>query len=225
MSESLNQNALSPIENPARLSRRGLLGKAALTGLAAVPVVGMLTSSAEAAIQPLDASSREAFTDIRLHENDHVAFLKNALGRAARPKPSFKNLTTSSFAQFVELSRVLENVGVGAYLAAVPAIKSKEILSAAASIATIEARHAGFLNVFAGRDVSLQALSNKPSAFDRPLTLQQVVGAATPYIASLNGGPAASFTAGDDVSILNFALLLEYLEAEYYNINVPRYIR
>ncbi|HEX8324644.1 MAG TPA: ferritin-like domain-containing protein [Tepidisphaeraceae bacterium] len=207
------------------MSRRSLLGKAVVTGLATVPVVGLLTSSSEAAPQQtLDASAREAFMDIRTHENDHVAFLKGALGSAARPKPTFKNLSTTSFNQFVTLSQAFENVGVGAYLAAAPAIKSKDILAAAASIALIEARHAGFLNVFKGSDNTLQAKTGKASAFEKPLTIQEVVSAVSPYLVSLNGGPAATFTAGNDVSILNFALLLEYFEAEYYNINVPKYV-
>jgi len=209
-------------QNSQVLSRRGMLGKVAIAGLATVPVVGMLTSQSKAAFQPLDASSREAFADIRLHENDHVALLKKILGSNARPKPKFKNLKPANFNAFVTLSRALENVGCGAYLAATPAISSKSVLATAASIALMEARHAGFLNVFSGVDVSRNAL-NDTTAFERPLTLKQVVNAASPYIASLNGGPPASFTAGNDTSILNFALLLEYLEAEYYNINVPLY--
>ncbi len=216
----------SAAERMENMSRRGLLGKAVLTGIAAMPVVGLLASTSQAAgryQQPIDASAREAFTDIRLHENDHVAFLKGSLGSHARPKPKLKGLNTDSFASFVTLSRTFENVGVGAYLGALPYIKNPDYVAAAGSIALIEARHAGFLNVFSGKDVSTQAKTGKPSAFDKPLTLQEVVNAAGPYIASLNGGPPASFTPGDDISILNFALLLEYIEAEYYNINIPKY--
>ena len=207
-------------------SRRGLLRKAVVTGLVAAPVLGMISSTAEAGtLSQLSVSDKEAFTDIRLHENDHVAFLKSFLGRRARPKPTFKNLKSANFTAFVSLSLALENTGVGAYLAAVPAISNKDVLAAASSIALIEARHAGYLNVFSGKDISTQARNNIPSAFDKPLTIAQVVAAASPYIVSLNGGPAATFTAGDDTSILNFALLLEYLEAEYYNINVPRFFK
>ena len=218
-------DSISTASEPS--TRRSVLSKALFTGLVAAPVVGLMTSRSEATQNPqqkLDASAKEAFDDIRKHENDHVAFLKKALGAAARPKPTFKNITTKSFNQFVLLSRAFENTGVGAYLGAAPAISDKGILAAAASIATIEARHAGFLNVFSGVDISTQAKNNKPTSFDLPLTQQEVVKAISPYIVSLNGGPAAAYTAGNDVSILNFALLLEHLEADFYNINVPKYV-
>lgn len=203
-------------------SRRSLLGRAAWMGLAAVPVMGMVTSKAQAA--SLTGDAREAFTDIRSHENDHVFKIKAILGNKARPKPTFKGLNTTSLDQFLTLSRAFEITGVGAYLGALPSIQNKDYIAFAGSVALVEARHAGFLTYYTGKDLTLQAKDGNASAVDRPLTIAEVVKAVSPFIASLNGGPAASFTPGDDVSIVNFALLLEYLEAEFYNINVPKYI-
>ena len=48
---------------------------------------------------------------------------------------------------FIETAMVLENTGVAAYKGAAPAIKNNDILSAAFGIHSVEARHAGFLNV------------------------------------------------------------------------------
>ncbi len=159
--------------------------------------------------------SKQAFTEIMNDENQHVTFLMSALKSAARPKPIFKNLMQTDLQSFAQLSQTLENVGVGAYLMAAPAIKDKGILAAAGSILTIEARHAGFL------DALLQKPLSANGAFDKPLTQAAIVSAATPFISSLNGGPDPAAPLTSDVDILNFALLLEYLEAEFYNSNVP----
>jgi len=163
---------------------------------------------------------RQFFESIQRHENDHVAFLVEALGDAARPKPTFQNLEQATLRQFADLARVFENAGVGAYLGAAPAILSRDYLAAAGSIATVEARHAGFLNTSLGYPIT-----QGDESFEDPLTADEVAAAVASFIASLNGGPDVTYSTTpseeNDVAILNFALALEYLEAEFYNINVP----
>lgn len=164
------------------------------------------------------------FEAIQTHENAHVAFLVNALGTYARPQPSFINLVQPNLVTFAQTANALENTGVGAYLGAAPIIYSSAYLAAAGSILTIEARHAGYLNVLLDYVMTRNVYGNVQS-FEMPLTQAQVVALAGPFITSLNGGPPLSFSttpsAENDYAILNFALALEYLEAAFYNTNVP----
>lgn len=175
-------------------------------------------------------AQRDEFTAIQQHENDHVAFLVQALGPAARPKPVFQGLEQRTFNEFARLAQVLENTGVGAYLGAAPFLSNAEFLAAAGSIMTIEARHAGYLNTYLGDPVTATAADDAANvSFEPPLTADQVVAAAGPFIADLAGGPPVSYSdvpsPENDVAILNYALALEYLEAEFYNLNVPKFYK
>jgi Ferritin-like domain len=201
-----------------KTSRRSLLRKSVISATAVASASLLMTQTAGATSKSaFNLTMEQAFQEIRKDEDAHVKFLVAALGSKARPKPSFKGLKQENRADFITLSRVFENVGVGAYLMAAPAISSKAILSAAGSILTIEARHAGYLD-----SITDMALSpNGP--FDRPISQAQIVADVSPFIASLNGGPSPSGDLDSDTDILNFALLLEFLEATYYDINVPKF--
>ncbi len=197
-------------------SRRAFLGRTLASAAVVVPASVLVSQTASAA-SAMNLSASQAFHEIRRDEDAHVSYLKQALGSAARPKPTFKGLQQSNVDTFVKLSQVFENVGVGAYLLAAPAISSKATLAAAASILTIEARHAGYLDSLIGVPLSPNG------AFDKPIPQAQIVKDVSPFIASLNGGPDPSKPLENDVDILNFALLLEYLEATFYDINVPKF--
>src|SRR5579862_663413 len=118
-------------------SRRTLLRNSLVGATAAASASLLVAQTASAATRTgLSLSAEQAFHEIRSDENAHVSFLKQALGSAARPKPTFKGLKQSGLSHFVNLSRVFENVGVGAYLLAAPAISNKGYLAAAGSILT-----------------------------------------------------------------------------------------
>jgi hypothetical protein len=170
------------------------------------------------------------FQQIQTDENAHVAFLVKALGSSARPTPSFQGLEQSTVHEFATVSRALENTGVGAYLGALPLLAGStaglQYLSAAGSIALIEARHAGYLNTLIDLSV-VDDIEGQVSSFEVALTPQQVVSLAGPFITDLNGGPPLIPSGGlsNPIDILNFALALEYLEAAFYNINVPNLLK
>jgi Ferritin-like domain len=111
-------------------------------------------------------------------ENEHVVALKGVAMKLGTPaaKPTGK-FPVSSAAQVATLAATVENLGAAAYLGQAPLIQSKEVLAAALSIHSIEARHAATLNL-------LTKKSPTPNgAFGSPATMQQVLAAVKPFIA------------------------------------------
>lgn len=96
-----------------------------------------------------DGTTRVVAEQIAGDEQNHVKFLRAALGGAAVAKPAinlealglgFRNQT-----EFLVLARAFEDLGVSAYAGAVTFIDNDAILQAAARIALTEGQHAGLL--------------------------------------------------------------------------------
>ncbi len=112
------------------------------------------------------------------HEAAHVAFLKKALGSHAikSPRFDFKD-TTTVISKFRGTAFVLENTGVMAYSGQVTRFHNPAYLQAAATILTIEARHAsafGFL--IGGRLAGKQGITPN-GAFDKYASMAQILKA------------------------------------------------
>ncbi len=178
-----------------------------------------------------------------------------ANGGTARPAPTFDTTQSvwnpPDIATFYALAVALENTGTGAYTYATQYLISvPTVLVAAASIGLVEGRHAGFLNVLTGRPIltdptpglndqtdptgkTFATLPGGPDmAQEVPQAPSTVVQRAQLFLVNvnLNGGPAVppdDFSGQGPVpfTVLNYALLLEYLEKTWYDRNVPKFIK
>jgi hypothetical protein len=102
---------------------------------------------------------------ITAHEQAHVDFLKKALGRKAVKSPMFDfGDTVTDQGKFLATAYVLENTGVSAYLGQAGRIKNPAYLGAAATILTIEARHAGAIAQLTAKQVSPDGSFDKPKS-------------------------------------------------------------
>jgi rubrerythrin len=91
------------------------------------------------------------------HEQEHVDFLKKALGRAAGAKPRFDfGSATRTQRAFLEAAVNLENTGVAAYNGQAANL-TKKSLGAAAEIVSVEGRHAAWVSSLAGRNPAPRA--------------------------------------------------------------------
>lgn len=103
----------------------------------------------------IPAADRMIFGVIQDHENDHVEFLRTTLGRSARPKPVFDFTAGNgsgagpfadvftNYATFMAVAQAFEDTGVRAYKGQAPTLRPyKDVLQAALSIHSVEARHA-----------------------------------------------------------------------------------
>ncbi len=106
------------------------------------------------------------------HENTHVTTLKKVLGSKAVKKPKFDfRDTTSDQKKFLQTSFDLENTGVHAYLGQAGKIQTPAILATAATIVTVEARHAAAVSLVAGNELKSKKDGITPDGpFDKPLS-------------------------------------------------------
>ncbi|GAC99484.1 hypothetical protein PHSY_007086 [Pseudozyma hubeiensis SY62] len=160
-----------------------------------------------------NASTRNRIYAIGLDEASHVAFLTEALGNQSVPACTYNFSSVTDVASFLTTARVLEGVGVSAYLGAAQNITEKAYLEAAGSILVVEGQHQSY--IIGQTNDGGNAI---PSAFSTPLDFKQVYSLAAPFIAScpdnatlpltafptlsLTGGAAnGSFTPGQQVTV------------------------
>ena len=113
------------------------------------------------------------------NEQEHVdaliAMVKKAGGKpAAKPKAKFP---LESEMAILKLAATVENLGANAYLGQAGNIQDKEILAAALSIHSVEARHAAVLNLATKAPVS-------SGAFAKPATAAEVLKSVKPFLVS-----------------------------------------
>jgi Ferritin-like domain len=102
------------------------------------------------------------------HEEQHVAFIKKALGNAARKKPKLSfGTATANPDEFTAAAVALEDLSVAAYNGQAANL-TKPTLAQAARIVSVEARHAAWIRFVAGKVPA-------PDPIDDPATAAEVV--------------------------------------------------
>ncbi len=114
---------------------------------------------------------------IRDHENQHVATLKSTItGLGGTPNnPCTYNFGFNTPDDFVTTAALLENTGVMAYDGAISQLQNSTLKTAAATIASVEARHAAYLNLLTGT-------SPFPASFDTAASMSAILAAAGKFI-------------------------------------------
>ncbi|KAI9779326.1 MAG: hypothetical protein M1839_007434 [Geoglossum umbratile] len=131
----------------------------------------------------LEQSDVDALQQIGQTEATHVTVLQGVIKKlgATPVEPCTYNFGFTNAAGMVATARILEAVGISAYIGAAPLIDSADILTAAATIVTVEARHQTFIRIASG------ALP-VPDAFDTPLGVRGVFTLAAAFIQSCPSG-------------------------------------
>lgn len=116
---------------------------------------------------------------IRDHEFTHAEVLGDTieeLGGDPIPEPAFDfGTAVEDPDEFLALGAELENTGVSAYNGSIADIEEGEIQTAGATVATVEGRHASFLNILNGE-------IGFPNAFDPTQTREEVFEVASQFV-------------------------------------------
>jgi hypothetical protein len=116
-------------------------------------------------------------SSIRDQEVQHVRMLQSLItSLGGTPvKPCTYNFVYKTADDFASLATLIENMGVTAYDGVLYQIQNLSIKTTAATIATVEGRHASYLNLLTGTSPS-------PAPFDTPRTSAAILSAIAQYI-------------------------------------------
>lgn len=133
----------------------------------------------------------ELVREIDENEHAHVDALTEAVismgGKAVTaPQTNFEPVLKKGLDTVLRTAATVENLGAAAYLGQAPKLQSKELLAAALSIHSVEARHAASLNQLVGRGFTgggpLEG-SIPDGPFAKPMGMSDVLEAIKPYLA------------------------------------------
>jgi Ferritin-like domain len=147
---------------------------------------GLLDFTTPARIRQFDVYGGQPTLDQlqALYEQDlsHQEILRSIITRlGGTPLPR----CTVTFARFaaalnmMQTAFAIENIGVSAYLGAVPLLRLPQVQSAVAAIASVEARHSAYIGILNGQ-------SPAPAPADTPRSREEVLGLLDPYIGLCN---------------------------------------
>lgn len=121
---------------------------------------------------------------IRDHEVTHVSALQAAIRSlgGAPVEPCTYEFPYTNPDSFLQVALTLEETGVQAYDGAIAMISAAALKSAGASIATVEARHAAYLQL-------LNSSLPFPKAFDETKMMREILALASPFIKSCGTTP------------------------------------
>ncbi|MFT4040311.1 MAG: ferritin-like domain-containing protein [Thermomicrobiales bacterium] len=136
-------------------------------------------SDAQFTIAGFPPGTYQRFIQIRDHEQTHVNALSQTIsGLGGKPVAECTyNFGYTDIQGFVDTAQLLENTGVSAYDGALALINAADLQTTGATIATVEARHASYLNSVNGDDPF-------PAAFDTAKSQADILAAAGGFIVS-----------------------------------------
>ena len=145
-----------------------------------------VVASGEITDKKIVSLAKEIGESEQAHVDALLATAKSLGKPAARPKTDFTAVLEGGPEKILQTAATVENLGAAAYLGQAGRIQDKEILAAALSIHSVEARHAAALNELVGRgftgDGPLEG-SIPDGAFAMPMTMDQVLREVQPFLA------------------------------------------
>jgi hypothetical protein len=115
----------------------------------------------------LSGELRTYAAQVARQEQEHLAFVRGALGAQARPAPRFEFAASTLGSGFAVAAAQLEDWAVAGYNGQATNV-SRDTLESASKIVSVEARHAAWIR-------SIGGMPPAPDATDQPRTADQVL--------------------------------------------------
>ena len=223
----------NPAPEPAP-SRRSFLTRAVAASALAVPALGLAAAPRAAAGAPkkLTGPTAALLQEIMNDEAAHVRIIQNLLDDPDNPLPvpirkrprlDMAELTQPTVQDFLETAAAFENTGSGLYHGALLNItQTLEYFPTAAGLAAVESRHAAWLNSLLGESLVPDFVPVE-APIDQATVLARVAGFVKDARSTFPAFDTTTVSDRNNFFVLDFVLFLEYIEAAFYAINVPRF--